>query len=66
MRSDPALRAALDSALTDPGSFADAAEAQVWLMDYAIRLEPWIADAEQRATLLRAIHREAQIAGEMA
>lgn len=62
MRSDPALRAALDSALTDPGSFADAAEAQVWLMDYAIRLEPWIADAEQRATLLRAIHREAQIA----
>lgn len=57
---DPALRTALESALSEPGSFTDAAEAQVWLLDYATRLERWIPDATHRTALLRTIHREAQ------
>lgn len=57
---DPALRAALESALADPGSFADAAEAQVWLIDMGGRLSPWIKDPHERTELLRAVHREAK------
>ncbi len=55
--------AALESALAAPDSFADAAEAQVWLADMSTRLQRRVPDAERRVAMLRAIHRESTRAG---
>lgn len=66
--SDPQTLAALESAMAAPDSFADAAEAQVWLLDMSTRLERRVPDSEYRMELLRAVHREskrAQVPAEM-
>lgn len=55
--------AALESALAAPDSFADAAEAQVWLADMSTRLQRRVPDAQRRVELLRTIHRESARAG---
>ncbi len=55
--------AALESALVEPDSFSDAAEAQVWLTDMSTRLQNRVPDPVRRVDMLRAIHREATRAG---
>ncbi len=60
---DSQTLAALESALAEPDSFADAAEAQVWLTDMSTRLQNRVPDPERRVEMLRAIHREATRAG---
>lgn len=56
---DLELRAALVEAIEHTDSFADRFEAEVWLVDMATRLEPFLPDPARRMHLLRAVHREA-------
>lgn len=57
---EPELRARLAEAITAAGSFEDKYEAQVWLLDYAPRLEKYLPDEHQRLDLLRRVHAEAK------
>ena len=56
---DPALRRALAEALADTPSFQDRFDAEVWLVDMSGRLARWVGQAQERSTMLAAIHREA-------
>jgi soluble lytic murein transglycosylase-like protein len=56
---DPRLRALLKEAVADTASFPDRFDAQVWLLDMAGRLEPWVEDPEERLAILKAVHQEA-------
>lgn len=57
---DPDLRALLLQAVSQADSFADAFEAQVWLLDMSTRLRHYIPNEQERLTLLRLVHREAK------
>lgn len=56
MEVDPDLLHALETQLEQSSSFADSAEAQVWLLDMSIRLQPYLVDPQQRLALLRDVH----------
>ncbi|MEM1403649.1 MAG: lytic transglycosylase domain-containing protein [Pseudomonadota bacterium] len=51
-----ALRAFLESHIEASDSFEDRYAAEVWLVDMSARLEPFVADADDRLELLRQIH----------
>ena len=56
---DAELRALLMQAVSEADSFADAFEAQVWLLDMSTRMRRYIPDEEERLRFLRLVHREA-------
>ena len=56
---DPELRRLLKDAIEDSSSFRDRFEAEVWLTDMSNRLERYVPDHEERLTMLRLVHREA-------
>jgi soluble lytic murein transglycosylase-like protein len=56
---DPELRAALLKAAQSSDSFQDRFAAEVWLTDMNRRLERRVPDHEERLTILRAVHYEA-------
>lgn len=60
---EPELRTLLQRTVAEADSFQDRFEAEVWLLDMSTRLTRYIADAEQRLSLLRLVHREASKAG---
>ncbi|WP_185266904.1 lytic transglycosylase domain-containing protein [Halopseudomonas xiamenensis] len=60
---DPELRALLMQAVSQADSFADAFDAQVWLLDMSTRLRRYIPDEQERLRFLRLVHREARHAG---
>jgi len=60
---DPELRALLMQAVSQADSFADAFDAQVWLLDMSTRLRRYIPDEQERLRFLRLVHREARQAG---
>jgi len=49
--------------VNDADSFHDRFDAEVWLVDMSGRLKRYIKDTEQRLTLLKKVHAEAQRAG---
>ena len=57
---DPELRALLMQAVSEADSFADAFEAQVWLLDMSTRMRRYIPDEQERLRFLRLVHREAR------
>jgi soluble lytic murein transglycosylase-like protein len=57
--ADPALRLALDQAVSRASSFRDRDSAQGWLMEMSARLEARLPDPFYRLELLRTIHHEA-------
>jgi len=56
---DPALRGALEQAMSTAESFQSRFDAQVWLMDMSARLERRVPDPQRRLALLRMVHEEA-------
>ncbi|WP_372874187.1 transglycosylase SLT domain-containing protein [Pseudomonas sp.] len=60
---EPELRALLQRTVADADSFQDRFDAEVWLLDMSTRMTRYIADAEQRLSLLTLVHREASKAG---
>jgi len=62
-RPDPELRSLLMKTVNDANSFHDRFDAEVWLVDMSGRLKRYIKDTEQRLTLLKKVHAEAQRAG---
>ncbi len=56
---DPALRTALEQAVTVSSSFSDRFEAEVWLADMSQRLASKLPDGRERLALLRLVHGEA-------
>ncbi len=56
---DPALREALRKTVNEASSFLDRFDAEVWLVDMSARLTRHIPDPEQRLTLLKLVHLEA-------
>jgi soluble lytic murein transglycosylase-like protein len=58
-RAPAALRRFLERTIADSDSFADRFAAEVWLVDMSARLQPFIADAQERLQLLREVHRAA-------
>lgn len=59
-RPDPVLRELLRQAATDAESFPDRFDAQVWLTDMSQRLASQVEDYEERITILKRAHFEAQ------
>ena len=62
-KPDPELRSLLMKTVNDADSFHDRFDAEVWLVDMSGRLKRYIKDTEQRLTLLKKVHAEAQRAG---
>ena len=60
---EPELRALLQRTVAEADSFQDRFDAEVWLLDMSTRMTRYIADAEERLSLLRLVHREASKAG---
>jgi len=60
---DPELRTILLGAIADSDSFADRFDAEVWLTDMSRRLSRQVPDAEERLHILKAVHRQATLAG---
>lgn len=60
---EPELRELLQRTVAEADSFQDRFDAEVWLLDMSTRLARFVADPEQRLTLLRLVHREASKAG---
>jgi len=60
---DPELRKILLAAIADSDSFGDRFDAEVWLTDMSHRLAPQVPDAEERLYILKAVHRQARLAG---
>ena len=58
-RPDPALIELLRQAANDTQSFNDHFDAQVWLTDMSTRLQPQVADHEERIEILKRVHYEA-------
>jgi len=56
---DPALKARLQTAISDSSSFEDKYAATVWLTDMALRLEKRVADPDERMRILQHVHQEA-------
>lgn len=55
------LSAFLKKTINNSDSFRDRFDAEVWLVDMSGRLEPFMANPQQRLDFLRAVHREATI-----
>jgi soluble lytic murein transglycosylase-like protein len=55
----PELRAVLLEAVSSSDSFIDRFDAEVWLLDMATRLDPYVADSRERMDILKAVHYEA-------
>ncbi|WP_323846861.1 lytic transglycosylase domain-containing protein [Microbulbifer magnicolonia] len=60
---DPELKLALKEAVTQADSFADRFDAEVWLMAKSQPLARYIKDPQERMRVLKAVHREATLAG---
>jgi soluble lytic murein transglycosylase-like protein len=60
---DPELRKILLAAIADSDSFGDRFDAEVWLTDMSYRLSSQVPDAEERLHILKAVHRQARLAG---
>ena len=60
---DPELRKILVAAIADADSFGDRFDAEVWLTDMSHRLARQVPDAEERLHILKAVHRQAKLAG---
>ena len=60
---DPELRKILVAAIADADSFGDRFDAEVWLTDMSRRLSRQVPDAEERLHILKAVHRQATLAG---
>ncbi|MBB3062769.1 lytic transglycosylase domain-containing protein [Microbulbifer rhizosphaerae] len=60
---DPELRLALKEAITQADSFTDRFDAEVWLMSKSQPLARYIKDPKERMHVLKAVHREATLAG---
>lgn len=56
---EPELRALMQQAIDDPGSFADRFDAEIWLSDMSTRLKPLMPKADERLRFLRMVHAEA-------
>jgi soluble lytic murein transglycosylase-like protein len=56
---DEALKQAMIAAINQKDGFVDRFDAEVWLVDMANRLKPFVNDEKQRVALLRMIHSEA-------
>ncbi|WP_439651280.1 lytic transglycosylase domain-containing protein [Microbulbifer sediminum] len=59
----PAERKALRNAIGQADSFADRFDAEVWLMAKSQPLARYIKDPDERMYVLKAVHREATLAG---
>lgn len=60
---DAELKAVLKKTIADSSSFEDRFEAEVWLLQKSTVLEKFIADPDERLTLLKEIHSAARKAG---
>lgn len=60
---DPDLRALLMHTVSQADSFADAFDAEVWLLDMSTRLRGYLPDEAERLRFLQLVHREARQAG---
>ncbi|MCW8125079.1 lytic transglycosylase domain-containing protein [Microbulbifer halophilus] len=60
---DPALKRALKEAVTGADSFTDRFDAEVWLMAKSQPLARYIDEPQDRMHVLKAVHREATLAG---
>lgn len=60
---DPDLRALLMRTVSQADSFADAFDAEVWLLDMSTRLRRYLPDEAERLRFLQLVHREARQAG---
>ncbi|SDR85518.1 Transglycosylase SLT domain-containing protein [Halopseudomonas litoralis] len=60
---DPDLRALLMHTVSQADGFADAFDAEVWLLDMSTRLRRYIPDEAERLNFLQLVHREARQAG---
>jgi len=58
-----ALRAFLERTITESESFPDRYAAEVWLVDMASRLAPFVSDPARRLALLRQVHAAATRSG---
>ena len=56
---DPELRRLLQDAVSSDVGFSDRFDAEVWLLDMSIRLEPFVEDTKTRIALLKQLHYEA-------
>lgn len=56
---DPALRARLKAAIASTTSFEDRYAAQVWMLDYSLRLARYVPEEPARLEMLRLVHAEA-------
>ncbi len=61
--ADQSLLRQLKAAVSDPGSFQDRYDAEVWLLAKSNHLKRFVPDSQKRLSLLKAIHREATRAG---
>jgi soluble lytic murein transglycosylase-like protein len=59
-RPDEALREVLTRAIESSDSFEDRFDAEVWLTDMSRRLTSRVKDPEERLTILKTVHYEAQ------
>ena len=57
---DKAMRQALIKAIDSSDSFKDRFDAEVWLTDMSNRLESRVQNPQERLTILRTVHHEAQ------
>src|SRR5690606_16352381 len=60
---DPELRALLMHTVSQADSFADAFDADVWLLDLSTRLRHYLPDEAERLRFLHLVHREPRRAG---
>ena len=56
---DPELRTLLIATIAEADSFEDRFDAEVWLTDMSRRLSRQVPDANERLTILKAVHRHA-------
>jgi soluble lytic murein transglycosylase-like protein len=59
-RPDEEMRKTLIKAIESSDSFKDRFDAEVWLTDMSLRLEPRVKDPGERLTILKTVHYEAQ------
>ena len=60
---EPELRELMQRTVAQAESFQDRFDAEVWLLDMSTRLKRYVADPQERLTLLRLVHQEASKAG---
>jgi len=60
---DPRLRELLKQAALDNSSFADRFDAEVWLQDMSTRLGGRVGDPNERVSILKGVHAEAERTG---